>query len=121
MAAECVVLLKNEDRLLPLSPDLKHIAVIGEFARTPRYQGAGSSRVNPTRLDNALDRIREIVGGEVAVPDRPGLGIEPDMDRILQAHELYKKVGTGARDDAMAMQYLIPGWSFDNKRPCMVR
>ena len=55
------------------------------------------------------------------MPDRPGLGIEPDMDRILQAHELYKKVGTGARDDAMAMQYLIPGWTFDNKKPCLVR
>ncbi len=63
----------------------------------------------------------QIVGGEVAVPDRPGLGIEPDMDRILKAHELYKKVGTGARDDAMAMQYLVPGWKYDPKQPSLGR
>ncbi|MBV2262287.1 MAG: glucarate dehydratase [Thauera sp.] len=62
-----------------------------------------------------------IVGGEVAVPDRPGLGIEPDLDRILQAHELYKKVGSGARDDAMAMQYLVPGWKYDPKQPSLGR
>jgi glucarate dehydratase len=59
--------------------------------------------------------------GMIAVPDRPGLGIEIDMDALEQAHELYKKHGLGARDDAVAMQYLIPGWKFDNKRPCMVR
>jgi len=63
----------------------------------------------------------QIVGGAVAVPDRPGLGIEPDMDRILQAHELYKKVGSGARDDAMAMQYLVPGWKYDPKQPSLGR
>jgi glucarate dehydratase len=60
-----------------------------------------------------------IVGGEVQVPDRPGLGIDPDWDRIGAAHELYKKVGTGARDDAMAMQYLVPGWTYDPRRPSM--
>src|SRR5690606_38357299 len=63
----------------------------------------------------------QIVGGEVAVPDRPGLGIEPDMDRILKAHELYKKVGSGARDDAMAIQYLVPGWKYDPKPPSLRR
>ncbi|PLK50350.1 enolase C-terminal domain-like protein [Uliginosibacterium sp. TH139] len=62
-----------------------------------------------------------IVGGCVEVSAKPGLGIEPDMDRILQANELYKKVGSGARDDAMAMQYLQPGWKYDPKRPCFVR
>ncbi|WP_338771684.1 enolase C-terminal domain-like protein [Massilia sp. METH4] len=63
----------------------------------------------------------QIVGGEVAVPDRPGLGIEPDLDRIAAAHELYKRVGTGARDDAMAMQYLIPGWTYSPKLPSLGR
>jgi glucarate dehydratase len=63
----------------------------------------------------------QIVGGKVAVPDRPGLGIEPDMERIGQAHELYKKVAGGARDDAMAMRYLVPGWTYDPKRPSMGR
>jgi len=62
-----------------------------------------------------------IVGGLVAVPDRPGLGIEIDMDALAAAHEVYKAHGLGARDDAVAMQYLISGWRFDRKRPCLVR
>lgn len=63
----------------------------------------------------------EIIGGMVQVPSTPGLGVELDMDQVMKAHELYQKHGLGARDDAMAMQYLIPDWTFDNKRPCMVR
>jgi len=62
-----------------------------------------------------------IVGGLVDVPKKPGLGVEIDEARIAAAHELYKQHGLGARDDAAAMQFLIPGWKFDNKRPCMVR
>jgi glucarate dehydratase len=63
----------------------------------------------------------QIVGGEVAVPRQPGLGVELDMAEVEKAHQLYLKHGLGARDDAVAMQYLIPGWSFNNKMPCMVR
>lgn len=63
----------------------------------------------------------QIRRGAIKVPDRPGLGIDIDMQRIEQAHALYKRHGLGARDDAVAMQYLVPGWTFDNKRPCMVR
>jgi glucarate dehydratase len=63
----------------------------------------------------------EIKGGMVQVPSTPGLGVELDMDQVMKANELYQKHGLGARDDAMAMQYLIPDWTFDNKRPCMVR
>ena len=63
----------------------------------------------------------EIKGGLVQVPEKPGLGVEIDMDQVMKAHELYQKHGLGARDDAMGMQYLIPNWTFDNKRPCMVR
>ncbi|MBG6242336.1 MAG: glucarate dehydratase [Candidatus Symbiopectobacterium sp. Dall1.0] len=63
----------------------------------------------------------KIVGGMVEVPKKPGLGIELDMDQVMKAHELYKNMGLGARDDAVGMQYLIPGWTFDNKRPCLVR
>ena len=62
-----------------------------------------------------------IRGGMVALPGRPGLGIEIDLEQIEQAHALYKSHGLGARDDAIAMQYLIPGWTFDNKQPCLVR
>ena len=59
VAQDCAVLLKNDGEILPLQPRAgARIAVIGEFARTPRYQGAGSSQVNPTRLDDALDGIR---------------------------------------------------------------
>jgi glucarate dehydratase len=63
----------------------------------------------------------EIVGGKIAVPDRPGLGVEIDMAQIEAAHQLYEKHALGARDDAQAMQFLVPGWRFDNKRPCLVR
>jgi glucarate dehydratase len=61
-----------------------------------------------------------IEDGHVAVPDRPGLGVELDPDRLAAAHELYLEHGLGARDDAVAMQYLVPGWEFDPKRPCLV-
>jgi glucarate dehydratase len=63
----------------------------------------------------------QIVGGHVQVPKKPGLGIELDMVEVEKAHQLYKQHGLGARDDAMAMQYLVPNWTFDPKRPCMVR
>jgi glucarate dehydratase len=63
----------------------------------------------------------QIVGGQIQVPTKPGLGIELDLPEVERAHELYKRHGLGARDDAVAMQYLIPGWSFNPKRPCMVR
>jgi glucarate dehydratase len=63
----------------------------------------------------------EIVGGYVEVPKKPGLGIEIDMVEVDKAHALYMQHGLGARDDAIAMQCLIPNWKFDNKRPCMVR
>jgi glucarate dehydratase len=63
----------------------------------------------------------EIKDGYVAVPDKPGLGVELDMAEVEKAHQLYLQHGLGARDDAMAMQFLIPGWTFDHKRPCLVR
>ncbi|MDR6879987.1 glucarate dehydratase [Bacillus sp. 3255] len=62
-----------------------------------------------------------IAGGRVDVPSKPGLGIELDMAAIENAHQLYKEYGLGARDDAIAMQFYIPNWTFDHKRPCLVR
>jgi glucarate dehydratase len=62
----------------------------------------------------------QIVGGMVQVPKKPGLGIALDMAKVEAAHQLYLQHGLGSRDDAMAMQYLIPGWKFNNKRPCML-
>lgn len=63
----------------------------------------------------------QIVGGHVQVPKKPGLGIELDMAEVEKAHQLYKQHGLGARDDAVAMQALLPGWKFDPKRPAFVR
>jgi len=63
----------------------------------------------------------KIVDGHIAVPAKPGLGIALDMVEVEKAHALYKQHGLGARDDAVAMQYLVPGWRFDPKRPCLVR
>lgn len=63
----------------------------------------------------------QIVDGKIHIGNAAGLGIEPDMDRIEAAHGLYVKNALGARNDAAAMQYLIPGWKFDNKKPCLVR
>ena len=62
-----------------------------------------------------------IVDGCVRVPPRPGLGIEIDMDRLHQANELYKSIGTAARDDAVAMQFLVPGWTYHPRQPSLGR
>jgi glucarate dehydratase len=63
----------------------------------------------------------KIVDGTITVPTKPGLGVELDMAKVEKAHQLYLKHGLGARDDAIAMQYLVPNWKFNPKSPCMVR
>jgi glucarate dehydratase len=70
------------------------------------------------RLTREPLQIRQ---GILTLPEKPGLGIELDMGQVEHAHELYRKYGLAARDDAVAMQYLLPGWKFDPKRPCLVR
>jgi glucarate dehydratase len=70
------------------------------------------------RLTREPLRIR---GGKVEVPNIPGLGIELDWAEVEKAHRLYLEHGLGARNDAMAMQYLIPGWTFNAKRPALDR
>ena len=62
-----------------------------------------------------------IENGMVTVPMKPGLGVELDMAEVEKAHQLYKQHGLGSRDDAVAMQSLIPGWKFDPKRPAFDR
>ncbi|MEU0944399.1 enolase C-terminal domain-like protein [Streptomyces canus] len=62
-----------------------------------------------------------ITGGEVAVPDTPGLGVRLDRDRLRAAEELHEKVASAGRDDAAGMRYLIKDWAFDARRPCLVR
>jgi beta-glucosidase len=87
-ARDCAVLLKNDDGILPLRPAAgARIAVIGEFAQTPRYQGAGSSQVNPTRLDIALDEIRAGVPAGVDVSFAAGFGIGTTDDDAALSRE----------------------------------
>lgn len=63
----------------------------------------------------------QIKNGRIQVPAKPGLGIDIDMAEVEKSHQAYKNMGLGARDDAAAMQFLIPGWTFNNKQPCLVR
>ena len=62
-----------------------------------------------------------IADGHVAVPERPGLGVELDEAALEAAHQLHRALPAGSRNDAMAMQYLVPGWAFDPKRPALMR
>ena len=63
----------------------------------------------------------QIVGGRVKVPTAPGLGVQLDMAEVDKAHQLYRQQALSARDDAVAMRYLIPGWTFNPKRPALDR
>lgn len=100
-AGESIVLLKNEG-LLPLVPGAG-IAVVGEFARTPRFQGAGSSQVNPTRVDAVLDQLQAVYG---ALPFAAGYGIgdTSDDDALLaEAEEVARQA------DTVVMMIGLPG------------
>jgi beta-glucosidase len=86
VATECAVLLKNDNAVLPLRPASgQTIAVIGRFAREPRFQGAGSSQVNATRVDNPLEELRAAVGPQVTIAYRDGFGIDVTDDDSLLA------------------------------------
>ncbi|TCP97727.1 D-glucarate dehydratase [Cricetibacter osteomyelitidis] len=63
----------------------------------------------------------EIINGKVKLNDKPGLGIELNMDNVMKAHELHKKLPSGSRNDGIPMQFYYPSWTFDRKRPAMVR
>ncbi|HEX8346787.1 MAG TPA: glycoside hydrolase family 3 C-terminal domain-containing protein [Actinoplanes sp.] len=100
-AAESIVLLKN-DGLLPLAAD-STIAVVGEFARTPRFQGAGSSQVNPTRVDVLLDELRAVHG---EVPFAAGYGIGDTADDAVLLAEAERVAGAA---DTVVMVIGLPG------------
>ena len=68
-----------------------------------------------------LEDAPKIVGGKLQVPQGPGLGVHLNMERVMEANALYGKLPSHDRDDAARMQYLIPGWKYDHKRPCLVR
>ena len=105
VGSECVVLLKNEPRdgapLLPLAPAPgSQVAVIGELARTPRFQGAGSSKVNPYKVSDALEEVRAAIaelGGDVTVDFAAGYGIDTtdgDLERRTEAVALARSAAT---------------------------
>jgi beta-glucosidase len=98
-ASKAAVLLKNEGDILPLSEDAS-IAVIGEFARNPRYQGAGSSQIEPTRLDDALTEIRRIAGSDVTFA--PGFSLTDGVD----ARELQREAAAVAAAADVAVVFL---------------
>lgn len=105
-AGECIVLLKNEDDILPLKKEnLKKMAVIGAFARDPRCQGGGSSHINPTRLDNALDEIFAVAGSDIEVSYADGYKIE--SDDVEQA-EIDKAAATAGTSDIAVLFVGLP-------------
>jgi len=92
IASESMVLLKNDDKILPLKKEGK-IAIIGAFAKPPRYQGGGSSHVNPTKIDNALEEIQKIVQGNAEILYADGYKMdseEIDQSLIQKAVEIAK-------------------------------
>ena len=92
IATESMVLLKNDDKILPLKKEGK-IAIIGAFAKQPRYQGGGSSHVNPTKLDNAFEEIQKIVQGNAEILYEDGYKMdseEIDQSLIQRAVEIAK-------------------------------
>ena len=85
---------------------------------------------HPTALDthwiwqdgqDLLEDAPKIRNGYLEVPKGPGLGVRLDMKKVMEANKLYNSMPSHDRDDAAAMQYLIPGWKYDSKKPCLVR
>ena len=70
---------------------------------------------------NLLDDTPQIAGGFLQVPEGPGLGVHLNMEQVTAANALYRRLPSHDRNDAAAMQYLIPGWTYDHKKPCLVR
>jgi beta-glucosidase-like glycosyl hydrolase len=105
-AAESAVMLKNEGDLLPLDANASlRVAVIGEFARTPRYQGEGSSRVNPSLLDNALDALRTGAGASMTIEFAPGFGLQGDANHAALRDEA---VALAGRSDVVLLFLGLP-------------
>lgn len=91
---------------------------------------AAAAPGNPTALDthwiwqdgqNLLKDTPQIKDGYLEVPNKAGLGVTIDMDRVMEANKLYEKLPSHDRDDAIAMQYLIPNWKYNSKKPALVR
>ncbi|OKP81571.1 glycosyl hydrolase [Paenibacillus helianthi] len=101
VARESMVLLKNEDSLLPLAQEGK-IAIIGEFAKKPRYQGGGSSHVNPTKLDDAFAELQAVAGASASF--QYAQGYELGSDEINE--ELLREAREAALQSEVAVLFL---------------
>nr|WP_315190995.1 glycoside hydrolase family 3 C-terminal domain-containing protein [uncultured Flavobacterium sp.] len=86
VSSECIVLLKNDNAILPLKSSLKKIAIVGDFAKNPRYQGAGSSQVRPTQILNALTELQKLAKGtEFSFSSGYNTAGETDEAKIAEA------------------------------------
>ncbi len=104
-AGRSIVLLKNEGGILPLSKNA-NIAVIGAFAAEPRYQGAGSSMIKPTRLDNALDEIRSMATEKVTYSE--GFSTAAEVSAAESARLRDDAVGVAADADVVVLFLGLP-------------
>lgn len=108
-AAEGAVLLKNDRGALPLRLDDGHrLAVIGEFARTPRYQGAGSSQVNPTRVDDALEALRAAVPAGTKIDFAEGYRLDVADPDAVPADLVAEAVACARGADAVVVFAGLP-------------
>lgn len=102
--------------------DISLAMVVQCAAAVPgRLNGIDTHWIWQEGLERLTKQPLQITDGCIDLPERPGLGIEVDREQVLKANRLYLNLRLGARDDSVGMQYLIPGWKFDPKRPCMVR
>ncbi len=115
-AEESVVLLKNEDNILPIAPNTK-VAVIGDFADTPRYQGAGSSMVNPIKMDTTLSFIKS---GNLDM-----IGYEQGFERMGERNDALKEAACDLAKKAevvllyLGLDEIIESEGLDREHMCL--
>lgn len=117
-ARECMVLLKNEDKILPLRKQ-GTIAVIGEFAKRPRYQGGGSSHVNPTIMDSPYEEIKKSAGNNADVIYAQGYFIEkdePDEKLLEEAKQAALKADVAVIFAGLPEHYECEGYDRQHMR-----
>jgi len=102
-AVESMVLLKNEDKILPINPEkIKKLAVIGCMAFDPRYQGSGSSKINPYRIDEAYDRIKELAEPNIKILPHQGYV----HDEVVKQVHLEDEAVELAKNSDMALLFM---------------
>ncbi|MDE5670324.1 MAG: glycoside hydrolase family 3 C-terminal domain-containing protein, partial [Eubacterium sp.] len=120
VAEGSMVLLKNDDNVLPLKSNAK-IAVIGEMAKAPRYQGAGSSVINPTKLDNAYDSLSKMdvdvtyaQGYYKAPPTKKDKNRKPDNELVAEAVRTAKAADVAVVFIGLTEEFEAEGYDREN-------